>query len=93
MDKRKVIICRCEDVDLKQIHDLFEQGFVTFEDIKRLTRIGMGACQGRDCAHLLQVEIAKYTNQALADVETMKVRPMLLSVPLKSIIGGDKDES
>ena len=60
MKKDQTIICRCEDVTLKQIHDLMDQGYTTFEDLKRLLRVGMGPCQGNTCGHLIQRELATY---------------------------------
>ncbi|MGB4440315.1 MAG: (2Fe-2S)-binding protein, partial [Sedimentibacter sp.] len=36
------IICRCSDVTLKTVRDLINEGYVTFDEIKRITRIGMG---------------------------------------------------
>ena len=32
----------------------------TFEEIKRILRVGMGPCQGNTCGQLLQREISKY---------------------------------
>ena len=51
------IICRCSDVTLKEIRDLIAQGYVTYDEIKRITRIGMGPCQGKTCGQLVLREI------------------------------------
>ncbi len=85
MNKKNVIICRCEDISLQQIHDFLDQGYTTFEDMKRLLRVGMGPCQANTCGHLIQREIAKYLGKKVEEVKVHKTRPMIMGVPLKSI--------
>ena len=46
------IICRCSDVTLKEIRELIKDGYVTFDEIKRITRAGMGPCQGLSLIHI-----------------------------------------
>ena len=41
MDKSKIILCRCEDITLDDVHRLLDEGYTTFEDMKRLLRVGM----------------------------------------------------
>ncbi len=93
MNKKDIIICRCEDVSLQQIHDFLDQGYTTFEDMKRLLRVGMGPCQANTCGHLIQREIAKYLHLKVEDVPIHKVRPMAMGVPLKSIAKEQDDEN
>ncbi len=93
MNKKDVIICRCEDITLQDIHDLLEQGYTSFEELKRLLRVGMGPCQGNTCGQLIQREISKYLNVKLEDVKTHKVRPLITGVKLNSIKEGAEHES
>lgn len=93
MNKDKVIICRCEDVSLKDLHDVLEEGYTDFETIKRIIRVGMGPCQANTCGLLVQREIAKYTKQPLNKVKTQKVRPLISGVKMKSILEATKNES
>jgi bacterioferritin-associated ferredoxin len=92
MDKSKVIICRCEDVTLADIHRLLEEGYTTFEDLKRLLRVGMGPCQANTCGHLVQKEIAQFLNVPLDEVSIQKVRPLTMGVTLDQIVKGEHDE-
>jgi bacterioferritin-associated ferredoxin len=87
-DKHKIIICRCEDVTLQQIDDAIEKGFETFEDLKRILRVGMGPCQANTCGHLTQTHIAHKCQKSIEDVKTHKPRPMLLGIKLKDIVEG-----
>ena len=93
MNKENIIICRCEDVSLQKLHNCFDEGYTTIEDLKRILRVGMGPCQGNTCGQLLQREIAKYLNIPINDVKTHKVRPLISGVKLKSIVEAANDES
>jgi len=91
-NKDHIIICRCEDITLQQIDDALDSGFMTFEDLKRILRVGMGPCQANTCGHLIQSHISRRYNLPIEDVKTHKARPMILGVKLKDIVEGIKDE-
>jgi len=93
MNKKDIIICRCEDISLQQIHDCLDQGYTTFEDLKRLLRVGMGPCQANTCGHLIQREISKHFAIPIEEVKVHKIRPMTTGVLLKMIAEDQKDES
>lgn len=93
MNRENIIICRCEDVSLKDLHDCLDEGYTTFEEIKRILRVGMGPCQGNTCGLLVQREIAKYQKLPLNKVKVQKVRPLISGVKLKSIVENTKNES
>ncbi len=44
------IACRCEEITLGQLRAAIDQGFDSLGTLKRMTRLGMGRCQGRYCA-------------------------------------------
>jgi len=44
------VICRCEEVTLGQLRPLIASGVTGLGELKRLTRAGMGRCQGRYCS-------------------------------------------
>jgi bacterioferritin-associated ferredoxin len=94
MNEKDIIICRCEDITLAEIHEALEMGYHTVEDIKRILRVGMGPCQGQTCSHLIQAEIAKYLKINKEQVKFQKVRPLIAGVVLKDIAqqAGDDDE-
>lgn len=93
MNKKDVIICRCEDVTLQDVENIMKEGYTSFEEIKRILRVGMGTCQGNTCGQLLQREISKFLKVPLSEVETHKVRPLITGVKLKSIVEATNDES
>src|SRR5207247_9614560 len=54
------LVCRCEEVPLGAVEEALRAGTATSGAVKRLTRAGMGRCQGRYCGPLL-VELAART--------------------------------
>lgn len=53
-ENRDVIICRCEEVTWSEVVDCIGTGARTLQEVKMMTRAGMGACQGRVCRTLLR---------------------------------------
>jgi bacterioferritin-associated ferredoxin len=69
------IICRCEDVTYGQILEVIEEGFTTMEEIKRMLRCGMGACQGRTCGRLIAQIISVRTGKSIGQIALPTFRP------------------
>ncbi|MCR4425480.1 MAG: (2Fe-2S)-binding protein [Firmicutes bacterium] len=91
-DEEKVIICRCEDVTLAEIKRLIREGFTSIDEIKRVSRAGMGPCQGRTCRQLVARELAASCGIPIEHVEMPTFRPPTRPVPLSTIARGDDDE-
>ena len=49
-----ILVCRCEEVSVRDIKEAIRQGARDVTGIKRRTRAGMGLCQGRTCEKLVQ---------------------------------------
>jgi bacterioferritin-associated ferredoxin len=82
----RTIVCRCEDLSLAEIRDLIAAGFTTMEEIKRLTRCGMGPCQGRTCRLVVAAEIAQATGVNVGSVALPTFRPPTKPVKLGVLI-------
>lgn len=93
MNKKDIIVCRCEDITLEELHRMFERGYTTFEEVKRQLRVGMGPCQGQTCGEIIQREIAKYFHQDIEKVALQKTRPLTTGVKLNAINKGSEHES
>lgn len=87
----KTIVCRCEDVTLEEIRNLIREGFTTLEEIKRISRCGMGPCGGKTCSLIIAREIAAFTGQKIADVEISVQRPPIGGIKLGELVG-EEDE-
>ena len=76
------IICRCEDVTWGEIRKQLDKGYTTLDEIKRITRAGMGPCQGKTCQRILLRAIARYLNKKPQEIQITKFRPPTKPVPL-----------
>lgn len=79
-----VIICRCEEITRGEIKEAIRNGMHTLNGIKRVTRAGMGLCQGQTCQRLISQILASELGLPPAEVEPSTsrapVRPIRLSV-------------
>lgn len=75
-------MCRCEEVNIDEIETALKQGAVTFDDIKRLTRCGMGPCQAKVCMSLVQQQIAHWTGKELSELPVPRLRVPLRPTPI-----------
>ncbi len=87
-----IIICRCEEVTLGEIREYIRKGYQTVEEIKRISRCGMGPCQGRTCEPLILEEIARATGKDVADLKVHSRRPPTVPIKLGRLVGGEDDE-
>ena len=83
-DLDDLVICRCEEITLGEIKDAIRNGFQTLNGIKRVTRAGMGLCQGQTCQRLVTRIITEELSIAAADIDPTTargpVRPLRLEV-------------
>ncbi len=79
-----MIICRCEEITKGEIKAAIRNGMQTVNGIKRVTRAGMGLCQGQTCQRLVTQIIAEELRQSVADIEPTTargpVRPLNMAV-------------
>ena len=81
----KTIICRCEDVTLEEIRELIKKGATTPDEIKRLSRCGMGPCQGSTCRSLVLREVAMATGKSIDEIPMTTFRPPSRPIKLGTI--------
>jgi bacterioferritin-associated ferredoxin len=79
---KDIIVCRCADVTLQEIRDLLDKGISDLDDIKRLSRAGMGQCQGKTCRNLILAEIARHKGIQIDEVKESRYRPPAIAIPL-----------
>lgn len=88
-----MIICRCEEITLKEILQAISEGAMSVNEVKRRTRAGMGLCQGRSCGRLIRKLIAEHTNQKFGSVHPGTVRPPVRTLPLKLLASLEDDNN
>lgn len=91
-NEQEIIVCRCSDVTLQEIRTFIEEGYTTLDDIKRLSRAGMGQCQGKTCRNLIMQELAKATKQKSEDLEDASYRPPTTTISLGLLAEEGLDE-
>ena len=79
LDKR-VLVCRCEAKSLGELQDVVKRHKVTdVATLKRLTRAGMGRCQGKYCAAALCHLVGIPFQEAALPAPQLPVRPVPLA--------------
>ncbi len=69
-DKTEVdqYICHCDDVKLDDILEVIgDRKFISVDEIKHTTRLGMGACRGKRCIKRLKTVLPKYGISLVGD--------------------------
>ena len=61
-------ICHCDDVKLKEILEVIgERKFISVDEVKHTTRLGMGACRGKRCIKRLKQVLPKYGKSVVGE--------------------------
>ena len=87
------IVCRCSDLSLDEIRDYISKGYTTVEEIKRLARLGMGPCQGRNCIPLVMRELSIATGKPVTEIAAAVSRPPVKAIKLGEIVRALEAES
>ena len=80
------IVCRCERVTAGEIRDLIRKGYRDFNEIKAVTRAGMGACGGKTCTPLI-FRLFQEEGVPLEEITANVKRPLFVEVPLGVFAG------
>ena len=81
-----VIVCRCERVTAGKIRSLIRGGCRDMNEIKAVTRAGMGACGGKTCTTLIN-RLFREEGVPLSEVEENVKRPLFVEVSLGVFAG------
>ena len=79
------MICRCEDVTREMILACIAEGYETLDEIKRVTRAGMGPCQGRTCRQLITSELSRSYGVPLDEAPMSTFRPPVKPLSLGAL--------
>jgi NADPH-dependent 2,4-dienoyl-CoA reductase/sulfur reductase-like enzyme len=81
------VVCRCEEITLGDICKAVAEGADDLNAIKRMTRTGMGSCQGRYCGPALQEIVARVRGIPASGVGSLNPRPPVRPVPIHVLAG------
>jgi len=84
--KNETIVCRCEHVTAGEIRELIRQGYRDINEIKALSRAGMGACGSKTCGNII-LRLFREEGIPLDQVTENTRRPLFVEVPLGAFAG------
>lgn len=87
----EAIICRCERVKAGTIRNLIRKGLRDMNQIKAITKAGLGACGAKTCTNLIE-RIFREEGIRRDEFTTFTKRPLFVEMPLKYIKKMNKEE-
>ncbi|BCL14568.1 FAD/NAD(P)-dependent oxidoreductase [Micromonospora sagamiensis] len=81
------LLCRCEEVTRAEVRDAIDEGARNLQAVKLRTRLGMGACQGRNCAPSTTGLLCGATGCTPVDAGRINPRPPVKPVTLGTLAG------
>ncbi|MCL2417693.1 MAG: FAD-dependent oxidoreductase [Conexibacteraceae bacterium] len=79
-------ICRCEGVSRDEVERALDDGAGHVGAIKRVTRAGMGPCQGRYCGPVIAAMAARRTGQALGELSGFAPAPPVKPIEIRALL-------
>ena len=80
--KDDTVICRCEEITYGELKQAVAQGAGRLEDVKRMTRMGMGSCEGRMCGPTLIEHMRQIMKAPPEELGYLRPRPSIKPVAL-----------
>ena len=70
--------------------EVIAEGYETIDEIKRVTRAGMGPCQGRTCRQLIAQELSKIYGVPMEEVLMPTFRPPVKPISMGALADADQ---
>lgn len=83
------IVCRCERVSVGEIRKWIRLGVRDFNELKALTKVGMGSCGGKTCTPLIN-RIFREEGIKIEETTPGTKRPLFMEVPMGNFAGVKK---
>jgi sarcosine oxidase subunit alpha len=87
---REAMVCLCERVSAAEVRRLVRQGITDINQIKAITRAGMGACGGKSCDTLIR-SIFRQEGVEPGRIVPGTKRPLFIEVPLGTLAGTGRE--
>jgi NADPH-dependent 2,4-dienoyl-CoA reductase/sulfur reductase-like enzyme len=84
--KNETLVCRCEEVTYKSLNEVLQTKPQDLAQIRILSRLGMGRCQGRFCYPTLLGLLAEDRKPAEMAFFDYRARPPLRQLPIEELI-------
>jgi bacterioferritin-associated ferredoxin len=76
------VVCRCEEITAGDIRRAVDQGYTDNNQVKFLTRCGMGPCKGRQCSDSVAHIVAEKTGIPVSKTSLYRTRPPVTPLTL-----------
>ncbi len=83
------VLCRCENITVGDVRQAVAEGVRDLNEVKIVTRSGMGPCQGRMCGPALAEVVGAELSLAPDKTGLLSVRPPLKPIPMAEIAAMD----
>lgn len=90
---KDTIVCRCEEITAGEIRAAVENAHGDSNQVKYLSRCGMGPCQGRQCANAVAHIVADAGGQAVADSSLFRGRPPVAPLTLAQLASLSEEQA
>ncbi|HNZ13460.1 MAG TPA: FAD-dependent oxidoreductase [Anaerolineaceae bacterium] len=87
-----IIVCRCERVTAGDIRALIRSGYRDINEIKTVTRAGMGACGSKTCPAIIH-RLFREEGIPVDEIVEATKRPIFVEVPLSVFAGAEDSET
>lgn len=84
-----MIVCRCEEISVKEIKQAIREGARDVVGVKRRVRAGMGLCQGRTCEKLVQQILCQELGVGPNRVGSSSARPPVRPLTIGELADGE----
>jgi hydrogen cyanide synthase HcnB len=81
----RTVVCRCEEVTKAEVTAAMQEGARDLQSVKLLCRLGMGACQGRNCAPSMASLLSAETGRSAAEAGRINPRPPVRPVTMATL--------
>ncbi|MBZ5748893.1 (2Fe-2S)-binding protein [Metabacillus rhizolycopersici] len=88
MDENQTVICRCEEITLKEIKETVERFQCSAREVKLRTRAGMGPCGGRTCRCTIDRIVEQLGGRPISNEVSLSYRPPVRPVTF-GVLGGE----
>ena len=86
-DPDDVLVCRCGEVTRGEVLAAIREGARTVDEVKRMTRAGMGLCQGRTCGRVVARIIREQTGLGMDEIGLSRSRAPVRPVSADVVAG------
>jgi bacterioferritin-associated ferredoxin len=81
----RTVVCRCEEVTRAEVTAAVQEGAGDLQSVKLFCRLGMGACQGRNCAPSVAALLTAETGRPPAEAGRINPRPPVRPVTMATL--------